>query len=232
MAASFRRYRLKSFGQLLLALMIVTLAQPFLSHHRILQIVVMLILLDGIYIAIPHEVGRRLRRAINALWLVTATLVVAAYVSERGIFRDSFDVVGGLLQTTLFALCLAATLLHVLRERRVTLDLIYAAMAGYFFIVATFAGFYKTAIVLDPDAFQFQAWVTDMSKVDVWSQLSYFSFVTAASLGYGDILPKNPYVQMFAVIEVVIGQFYLATVIARLVSLYGNTPDPESSDEA
>jgi hypothetical protein len=68
--------------------------------------------------------------------------------------------------------------------------------------------------------------------IDVFTQLSYFSFVTAASLGYGDILPKNPYVQMFAAIEVVIGQFYLATVIARLVSLYGNTPDPGSSDEA
>jgi hypothetical protein len=37
---------------------------------------------------------------------------------------------------------------------------------------------------------------------------------------------------MIAVIEVVIGQFYLATVIARLVSLYGNTPAPGSSDEA
>lgn len=227
-----RKYRMKSFGQLLVALILVTLAQPFLSHHRIAQIVVLLVLLDGIYIAMPKDVGQRFRRAINSLWLVTAALVVAAYVSNQGIFRDSFDVVGGVLQTTLFALCLAATLHHVLRERRVTLDLLYAAMAGYFFIVASFAGVYKIAFVLDPGAFQFQPWITNVSKIDAWSQLSYFSFVTAASLGYGDILPKNPYVQMVAVIEVVIGQFYLATVIARLVSLYGNTPDPGASDEA
>jgi hypothetical protein len=223
---------MKSFGQLLVALILVTLAQPFLSQHRIAQIVVLLVLLDGIYIAMPKDVGQRFRRAINTLWLFTAALVVASFVSDKGIFRDSFDVVGGLFQTTLFAMCLAATLHHVLRERRVTLDLIYAAMAGYFFIVATFAGIYKIAFVVDSAAFQFQSWVTDVSKIDAWSQLSYFSFVTAASLGYGDILPRNPYVQMIAVIEVVIGQFYLATVIARLVSLYGNTPAPGSSDEA
>lgn len=227
-----RKYRMKSFGQLLIALILVTLAQPFLSQHRIVQIVVLLLLLDGIYIAMPKDVAQRFRRAINALWLLAAALVVASRVSDQGIFRDSFDVVGGLFQTTLFGLCLAATLHHVLRERRVTLDLIYAAMAGYFFIVATFAGIYKIAFVVDPAAFQFQPWITDVAKIDAWSQLSYFSFVTAASLGYGDILPKNPYVQMFAVIEVVIGQFYLATVIARLVSLYGNEPDPGSSDEA
>lgn len=232
MTIVLRKYRMKSFGQLLVALILVTLAQPFLSQHGVLRIVVLLVLLDGIYIAMPKDVGQRFRRAINSLWLITAALVVAGYVSEKGIFRDSFDVGGGVLQTILFTLCLSATLHHVLRERRVTLDLIYAAMAGYFFIVATFAGVYKIAFVLDPGAFQFQSWFDDVTKIDAWSQLSYFSFVTAASLGYGDILPKNPYVQMIAVIEVVIGQFYLATVIARLVSLYGNTPDPESSDEA
>jgi len=227
-----RQYRMKSFGQLLVALILVTLLQPFLSQHRVVQLIALFILLDGIYIAIPNDVGQKFRRAINGLWLLAAGFVVAARVTNQGIFRDSFDVVGGLFQTTLFALCLAATLRHVLKERRVTLDLIYAAMAGYFFIVATFAGFYKMAFVLDPAAFQFQPWITDVSKIDAWSQLSYFSFVTAASLGYGDILPRNEYVQMFAVIEVVIGQFYLATVIARLVSLYGNTPDPGTSDEA
>ncbi|MFA6957251.1 MAG: potassium channel family protein [Thermoanaerobaculia bacterium] len=227
-----RKYRMKSFGQLLVALIVVTLLQPFLAQHRLVQILALLILLDGIYIAMPKDVGQRFRRAINLLWLLAAGLVVAARVSDQGIFRDSFDVAGGVFQTILFALCLTATLLHVLRERRVTLDLIYAAMAGYFFIVATFAGIYKIAFVVDSAAFQFQSWVTDVSKIDAWSQLSYFSFVTAASLGYGDILPRNPYVQMVAVIEVVIGQFYLATVIARLVSLYGKTPDPGTSDEA
>lgn len=225
-----RRYRLRSFGQLLLALILVTLAQPFLSHHRVLSLLSLLIVLDGIYIAIPQDVGRHFRRVINTLWLLAAILVALTYVSGEGLLRDSADIGGGVFITALYATCLSTTLVHVLREKRVTLDLLFAAMAGYFFLVATFAGVYQIAMVLDPAALQFQAWVSDVSAIDIRSQLSYYSFVTAASLGYGDIVPRNPYVQMIAAIEVVIGQFYLATVIARLVSLYGNEPKPTSPD--
>jgi hypothetical protein len=43
-------------------------------------------------------------------------------------------------------------------------------------------------------------------------------FVTIATLGYGDITPRLPLVQMLAVLEAVGGQFYVAVVIAWLVS--------------
>jgi voltage-gated potassium channel len=44
--------------------------------------------------------------------------------------------------------------------------------------------------------------------------------VTIATLGYGDITPRLPLAQMLAVLEAVIGQFYVAVVIAWLVSAY------------
>ena len=49
--------------------------------------------------------------------------------------------------------------------------------------------------------------------------LSYFSFVTIATLGYGDIVPRLPVTQMLAILEAVIGQFYMAVVVAWLVSV-------------
>jgi hypothetical protein len=48
----------------------------------------------------------------------------------------------------------------------------------------------------------------------------YFSFVTLASLGYGDIVPKAGPVQFVAVVEAMTGQLYLVVLVARLVSLY------------
>ncbi|MCA9503057.1 MAG: potassium channel family protein [Myxococcota bacterium] len=50
--------------------------------------------------------------------------------------------------------------------------------------------------------------------------LLYFSFVTLACLGYGDVAPKGELAEMFAVSEALIGQLYLAIFIARLVGLY------------
>jgi hypothetical protein len=48
----------------------------------------------------------------------------------------------------------------------------------------------------------------------------YFSFVTLASLGYGDIAPRAGPVQFVAVVEAITGQLYLIVLVARLVSLY------------
>jgi voltage-gated potassium channel Kch len=47
----------------------------------------------------------------------------------------------------------------------------------------------------------------------------YFSFVTLATLGYGDITPVTPIARGLAVFEAVVGQFYLAVLVARLVGL-------------
>lgn len=48
----------------------------------------------------------------------------------------------------------------------------------------------------------------------------YFSFVTLATLGYGDIVPVTPVARGIAVFEAVFGQLYLAVMVARLVSLH------------
>jgi len=48
----------------------------------------------------------------------------------------------------------------------------------------------------------------------------YYSFVTLATVGYGDIVPRSELARGLAVMEAVAGQLYLAVMIARLVSLY------------
>jgi len=53
------------------------------------------------------------------------------------------------------------------------------------------------------------------------SALLYFSFTTLTTTGYGDITAVNPVVRMWSICEAIIGTMYNATVIARLVSLYG-----------
>lgn len=48
----------------------------------------------------------------------------------------------------------------------------------------------------------------------------YFSFVTLTTLGYGDITPNNIVVGTATYFEALIGQLYVAIMIARLVGLY------------
>jgi voltage-gated potassium channel len=48
----------------------------------------------------------------------------------------------------------------------------------------------------------------------------YFSFVTLATLGYGDITPIHPVAQTLAILLTVIGQIYFAMVVALAISKY------------
>jgi hypothetical protein len=59
----------------------------------------------------------------------------------------------------------------------------------------------------------------------------YYSLVTLTTLGYGDIKPVTPLAQAFAALEAVMGQLYLAVLIARLVGLLATRP-PEVRDAA
>jgi hypothetical protein len=64
----------------------------------------------------------------------------------------------------------------------------------------------------------------DNGKRAVDLQTTYFSFVTIATLGYGDITPHLPFSQMLVVCEAMFGQFYVAVVLAWLVSMYASQP--------
>ena len=55
-------------------------------------------------------------------------------------------------------------------------------------------------------------------------ELVYYSFVTLTTLGYGEITPVAPQVRSLAAIEAIMGVFYLAILVARLVTAYR---DPE-----
>ena len=51
------------------------------------------------------------------------------------------------------------------------------------------------------------------------TRTSRVSIVTLTSTGYGDFIPINPVARSLAILEAMCGQFFLAVVLARLVSL-------------
>ncbi len=55
----------------------------------------------------------------------------------------------------------------------------------------------------------------------IWtSEWLYFSFVTLSTLGYGDIVPITASARALTYMEAVVGQFYIAILVAGLVASY------------
>lgn len=64
------------------------------------------------------------------------------------------------------------------------------------------------------------------------SSAIYFSFVTMATVGYGDIVPSSAVARGLVVTEAVLGQFYMVVLVSRLVSMYSQSSDSRETGPA
>jgi hypothetical protein len=116
---------------------------------------------------------------------------------------------------------------RILASTSVTLQSIYAALAAYMIIGLMFASFYGAMDHLSSGAF-FANGSPDNTKT-----FQYFSFTTLTTLGYGDFTAASNAGRAVAVIEAMVGQIFLATLVARLVSAFrpSRPPDPPDAGE-
>jgi len=113
---------------------------------------------------------------------------------------------------TLVALC-CVVLALVFRDGPITTRRIEGAIAVYLLLGFTWVQAYELVALWHPGAF---AGAVDGSGSQ---SLTYYSFVTLTTVGYGDIVPVHPLARALAVLEALTGQLYLAILLARLVSL-------------
>lgn len=59
-----------------------------------------------------------------------------------------------------------------------------------------------------------------IGHVSNWQELSYFSYVTLTSVGYGNILPVKYDAQAFAAVEAIVGVPYAVIVLSRLIGVH------------
>lgn len=122
--------------------------------------------------------------------------------------------VGALMQALLLGAVLAAVVRRVLTHDRVQLSTIAGVICAYVLIGLIFAWVYLAldgfldSRVLDPP----------IDRLPV-----YYSFVVLSTLGFGDVTPVDEFAKRITAFEAVVGQIFLATVVARFVSMYGKS---------
>ena len=160
-------------------------------------------------------IGRR-RTRLRFLTIVTAVLALQGGAAW---FDDTWLSTASLALWTVVALVAAASALRfVLGATVVDREHLYAALSAYVLAGLFFGVFYWVVEQTWPGSL-------GMAGESVPGRFSpslaiYFSFVTLATLGYGDIVPRSEVARGLAIMEAVAGQLYLAVMIARLVSSY------------
>ncbi|MBS0626912.1 MAG: two pore domain potassium channel family protein, partial [Verrucomicrobia bacterium] len=122
----------------------------------------------------------------------------------------------------LFTLLATGTIIRDVFDRsKVTIQTLKGIVCAYFLVALAFAYifwlieyFIPNSSFISPTHQEFYYYTQYLSE------MIYFSFVTLLTIGYGDIVAIKNLGQTAVILEGLIGQFYIAILVARLVSAY------------
>jgi voltage-gated potassium channel len=120
-----------------------------------------------------------------------------------------------------FLVIVVSLIRQIATARNVSPKVILDSFVGYLLLGLIFSVFVAFIMQEDPGAFSSQK--TDETQTEESLNRSvplYFSYVTQASLGYGDIVPLKPYTRSLATLIAITGQFYIAIIVALLVGKF------------
>jgi hypothetical protein len=154
-----------------------------------------------------HRITRRHAIQIAAC-VALAPLVL--FVNSTELLALTYLLPAALLVTA----TLPVTISRVVRHRRVTHETVLGALCAYVLVGLLFAFLYLAVHELREDPFFAQPGPHEQSE------FVYFSFVALTTLGFGDLSPSVGLPQALTVLEALLGQIFLVTLVARLVTLW------------
>lgn len=180
---------------------------------RLAPLLGQLVILNGVLVTssmTDHRRQKHLRGVLIGSWVVNLVLQLGLLFPPG----SGFALLPEAASAAMLVLLTALTLVYVLRSGEVTADTLFGAVVAYLFIGLMFAQIF--ALIQQANPGSFGPSESSYTPIQLW----YFSMVTIATLGYGDILPRSPLTQVLAALEAVVGQFYVAVLVAWLVSAY------------
>jgi hypothetical protein len=158
------------------------------------------------------------RGPIRTVAVAVSAVAILAALAELVLDVDDSPAAGFvvLLNGLLVALAPAVVFRALRRQPRISLESVLAALSIYVLIGLFFAFVYRAVWLIDPDAFRFDGVLQP-------SLFQYFSFVTLTTVGFGDLTPASEVARTLTVLEALIGQLYLVTIVALVVSNLGRS---------
>jgi Ion channel len=169
----------------------------------------------------------RVHRTISIALAVAALGLQVAWLSTH---RTTLEII---FVAMFAAFCLYTALVilrHVLAPGPVYAETVHAALSIYILLALFWAGAYALVEINLPGAFSLGApspnAQVQLEGAYLFADMLHLSIATLTSTGYGDITPVAPFARSLCQLEQLVGVFYIAVLISRLLGLY-QSPDRE-----
>lgn len=198
---------------LLVAFITLVLLTPFLPPGQPGRVFAPL-LIAAVCFFVLFGVGNNRRYVTTAL-----TIIVIAYAAQYLFFlseNPSFAIVVNLLYIFFLFFVGMILFMSLLKSSQITMDTVDRAIVVWFLIGLLWAILYFLVSIFDPSALYINPGF-DSPRTSTALDFLYFSYFTLAGITFGDIVPVSKVALTLVVFETVIGTFYIAIVIAKLI---------------
>ncbi len=157
--------------------------------------------------------------------LFLAAAAVLLELLDLWLLNDTTQIVGHIAGMLFLGFVVLRLLKVVFESRQITTDIIFASLCAYLLLAVLWMYAYSLLELFDSGAFSYPLLGDSLKRImrlgaEPAGIEFYFSLVTMTTLGYGDIVPKSPAARSLATLQAVLGQLYLAVLVARLVGMH------------
>jgi hypothetical protein len=207
-----RAERVRDAFGLVLALVLLTYVLASLFDNRGWSAVVLMLATSttSVVALVSSHVRPKVVRA--SLWLAALTVLLAAIAA--GYDEKTLLNIASLIQICLLAVAMAAVLWRVVSSAEVGSRTILGAISVYTVLGILFTFAYGTI-----DRIQGGPFFEEVAHPN-GSDFIFFSYTTLTTTGYGNLVPGGQPGRMISGLEMMLGQIFLVTLVAGLVSLW------------
>jgi len=205
-----------NYAYLLVGLLVLLLVAPFVTEHQqeytriLFHVVLVATLLIGVWTLVRDR-----------KWFVfgLSLAVLSLLLNSTAMFKNHSTLIYLIIIVQLLFLFLTLVIAFhdVVLEGSPDLNKIMGAVCIYLLLGIIWAFVYLAINLALPGSF---SGVSSSSPEQQMSELLYYSFITLTTLGYGDISPATHLARVFAYFEAILGQFFLAILVAGLVGAH------------
>src|SRR5271170_6200947 len=173
---------------------------------------VLAVQIGTVWVTLRASRARRSARVIANIALAVAALAAVANLFIRDQIHGS--IVAPWISCLLYLIAPVSIIRHLVLRRTVDSETVLGAIAAYLMAGMFFAFLYHALGVSQSQPF------FGSQGQGTLSQDLFFSFTTLTTTGYGNLVPAGNPGQTFAVLEMLIGQLFLVTAVAKVVNAW------------
>ena len=201
------------FSFMMNSIICLLMLEPFVYDFVKIKFLITLFF-TGIILSSIYAVGYRKYHTIIAVFLALPVVIISwssqfVDITWQQYVEDFFGIL-------FFLFIILKILSYIFRQDVVTREILFASIVVYLLLGLMWSFIFQFIETFHPGSFLFP----QGQQSEIRSGFLYYSFVTLTTLGYGDITPVTPPARSLSLLEAIIGQMYVAVLIARLMGTH------------